>query len=134
MYIAVASRDGISMAGHIGKCADWMVFEVSRPESPDADPAVVERERISLPKEQVFHHYKDDRPHPLKRCTAVIGASAGESFVSKMARRGIEVVLTAETDPAAAVVAYARDKVLPPKPRPIGNLVCKIRDALSSGD
>jgi predicted Fe-Mo cluster-binding NifX family protein len=132
MYIAVASRDGKSVAGHIGKCADWIVFEVSRPEEADAQPLVTEQARITLPKELVFHHYKDEQPHPLKECAAVIGASAGESFVTKMARRGMEVVLTAESDSATAVAAYARDKVLPPKPRPIGSLVCKIRDALSS--
>ena len=134
MRIAVASRDGRSVAGHIGKCADWIVFEVGADESSSAAPVVREVARVSLPKELVFHHYKGDGPHPLQDCTAVIGASAGDSFVNKMQRRGIEAVLTAEPDPATAVADYVRDTLTPPKPRPIGGLICKIRDALSSDD
>jgi len=34
MQIAVAYRDGETIAGHIGKSADWIVFEVSEDESP----------------------------------------------------------------------------------------------------
>ena len=134
MQIAVASKDGKTVAGHIGKCADWIVFEVTEDDSPDSDYIVTEVERIKLPRDLVFHHYKDDGPHPLKSCKAVIGASAGESFVKKMNKRGIDAVLTAEPNPAQAVVDYVRENVTPPKPRPIGGLVCKIRDALSGGD
>lgn len=134
MQIAVASKDGKTVAGHIGKCADWIVFEVTEDDSPESDYIVSEVERIKLPKDLVFHHYKDDGPHPLKSCKAVIGASAGESFVKKMNKRGIDAVLTAESNPAQAVVDYVRENVTPPKPRPIGGLVCKIRDAISGGD
>ena len=128
MRIAVASRDGRTVAGHIGKCADWIVFEVNE----GAEPIVTEVGRVTLPKELVFHHFKDDGPHPLQECKAVIGASAGDSFVAKMQRRGIEAVLTAETDPVTAVADYVRHTLSPPKPRPIGGLICKIRDAFSS--
>jgi 2-polyprenyl-6-methoxyphenol hydroxylase-like FAD-dependent oxidoreductase len=129
--IAVASRDGTTVAGHIGKCRDWILFEVV-PGNAEADPVVNELERIELAKALVFHHYKDDQPHPLADCAAVIGASAGESFVRKMARRGIEAILTAEPDPATAVQAWVEHNVTPPKPRPIGELFCKLRDAMSS--
>jgi len=121
--IAVASRNGNSVAGHIGKCADWIVFETNI-EGSDVN----ETERVSLPKHLLFHHYKDDVPHPLADCSAVIGASAGESFTSKMAKRGIEVVLTAESDPATAVADYLQNTLTPPKPRPIGSLICKLFD------
>ena len=134
MQIAVASKDGKTVAGHIGKCADWIVFEVTEDDSAESDYIVTEVERIKLPKHLVFHHYKDDEPHPLKSCQAVIGASAGESFVNKMKKRGMDAVLTAETTPSQAVVDYIQDNVTPPKPRPIGGLVCKIRDALSGGN
>lgn len=132
MHIAVASRDGRTVAGHIGKCPEWIVYEVEA--VPAGEPQVTVSERVSLTKALVFHHYRDDRPHPLNHCTAVIGASAGDSFVAKMARRGIDTVLTAESDPAKAVAAYVKQKVTPPKPRPIGELICKIRDAMSPDD
>jgi predicted Fe-Mo cluster-binding NifX family protein len=131
IQIAVASRDGKTVAGHIGKCRNWIVFEVSQ-DAQDSTPVVHERERVSLSKELVFHHYKDDQPHPLRKCGVVIGASAGESFVRKMAQRGMDAVLTAETDPVAAARAYAQQRLAPPKPRPIGTLFCKLRDAISS--
>lgn len=131
MQIAVASRDGETVAGHIGKCAEWILFEVMEHNSPDSDFIVTEVGRIKLPRELVFHHYKDNAPHPLKSCKAIIGASAGESFIHKMKMRGIDTVLTAEHDPAQAVVDYVRHNVTPPRPRPIGGLICKIRDALS---
>ena len=44
----------------------------------------------------------------------------------------MDAVLTAEADPAAAALAYAQQKLIPPKARPIGGLFCKLRDALSS--
>ncbi len=131
MRIAVASRDGRTVAGHIGKCEDWIVFEAEAGTDGGA-PYVLEVARVSLPKELVFHHYKDEGPHPLGDCAAVIGASAGDSFVAKMARRGMVAVLTAEPDPATAVADYVTQQVTPPKPRPIGGLICKIRDAFSS--
>lgn len=121
--IAVASRDGKTVSGHIGKCAEWIVYS--------ADDDVHECARISLSKDMVFHHYKDQAAHPLQSCVAVVGASAGDSFVEKMKRRGMEVVLTAQSDPLSAVREYMANAVIPPKPRPIGSLVCKIRDALS---
>lgn len=108
----------------IGKCRDWILFEAT-PTAEDKPASASEIERINFPKHLIFHHYKDDQPHPLSQCTAVIGASAGESFVKKMAQRGVDAVLTAEKNPAAAALAYAENNVLPPKPRPIGELVCK---------
>lgn len=131
LRIAVASRDGKTVAGHVGKCRDWIVFE-AREDSNTSMSVVNEVERITLPKELVFHHYADDQPHPLANCAAIIGASAGDSFISKMNRRGIDAVMTAETDPAAAALAYLRKNVVAPKPRPIGELICKLRDALSA--
>ncbi|MBN1005823.1 NifB/NifX family molybdenum-iron cluster-binding protein [Amphritea pacifica] len=126
MKIAVASRDGITVAGHIGKCKSWIIFQ------SDAIHQIKLVEMITLPRELVFHYYKDDMPHPLADCDVVIGASAGDSFVNKMALRGINAVLTAETDPEKAVADYLNKQITPPKPRPIGGLVCKVRDALSS--
>ncbi len=128
--IAVASRDGESVSGHIGKCAEWILFEGEW--VAQGEPTVRELQRIHLPKELVFHYYKEEGPHPLGDCVAVIGASAGDSFVAKMGRRGIEAILTAESDPAKAVADYLRHQVTPPKPRPIGRLICKLHDALSS--
>jgi predicted Fe-Mo cluster-binding NifX family protein len=131
MRVAVASRDGKTVSAHIGKCPHWIIFAITPSETDDADLDITEIERITLPKALIFHYYKDDRPHPLKACAAVIGKSSGESFQAKMQKRGIETVMTAEDNPAKAAADYARHTVVPPKPRPIGELICKIHDALS---
>jgi len=130
MRIAVASRDGLNVAGHIGKCPDWIVFE-ARPADSAENYDIYEIERVKLSKEFVFHHYKEHAPHPLDACAVVIGASAGASFTDKMQHRGIEVVLTAEPNPFTAVTDYLRHALTPAKPRPIGSLICKLHDALS---
>lgn len=123
--VAVASRDGKTVSGHIGKCADWIVFEA------DNGGKVREAERITLSKQLIFHHYKDDTPHPLRDCVTIIGASAGDSFITKMQARGMQVELTAEPDPATAVTDYLHKSLVPPKARPIGGLICKLRDMIS---
>ena len=134
MRIAVASRDGETVSGHIGKCPKWIVFEVAISNSKYVDIDITKIENVSLPKELIFHYYKDDRPHPLKDCAAVIGKSSGESFKEKMQKRGIDAVMTAEENPAKAVADYVRNGVVPPKSRPIGELICRIHDALSRHD
>lgn len=127
MLIAVASRDGRSVAGHIGKCADWIVYAVND------QGEVSEQERIHLSKEMVFHHFRGDASHLLDACSIFIGASAGDSFIEKMQARGMQVELTAESDPATAVTDYVHQTLAPPRARPIGSLICKLHDALSNG-
>jgi predicted Fe-Mo cluster-binding NifX family protein len=47
---------------------------------------------------------------------AVITGSAGDGFVRRLGARGIEVVLTGETDPLQAVRDYVAGVVKPPLP------------------
>ncbi|MBR9865801.1 MAG: hypothetical protein GYB20_01665 [Oceanospirillales bacterium] len=107
MKIAVASRDGISVAGRISKCKSWIVFQSGAAGSGLVDQQQIKLvEMIVLPREQVLQYYQDDMPHPLAECDAVIGASADENLVNMIALRGINAVLTAETDPVKAVAGY----------------------------
>ena len=131
MRIAVASRDGKTVSGHIGKCAQWIIYQ-GEPGTDTGSPVIREVERISLPKQFIFHYYRDQTPHPLADCDAVIGKSAGKSFIEKMHSRGIDTAMTAETSPAKAAADYIQDKLAPPKPRPIGEIICRIHDAISS--
>lgn len=48
-----------------------------------------------------------------------------------MQSAGIDAVMTAEADPRKAVADYLQQQLTPPKPRPIGELLCKLRDAFS---
>lgn len=125
MKIAVASSDFRKVTGHAGRARKFLVFEVT------ADGATGAPTRVELEPDMVFHHFKDDRPHPLDGIGALIALSAGEGFVTKMAGRGVDAVQTAETDAAKAVRDYVAAKLSPPKPRPIGALLCKTIDLFS---
>lgn len=125
MRVAVATQDYQTVAGHAGQARRWMVFEAM----PDQPPTLVAQ--VELTKEQSFHHWRDEGPHPLDGIAAVIATSAGDGFLKRMEKRGIAAVLTGETEPAKAVAEWCADAVTPPKPRPIGRLLCKVRDLFS---
>lgn len=125
MKIAVTSKGFEKVTGHAGKAKQWLLFDI--PE----DKGDWQVSHITLDKAEVFHHFKDDAPHPLDGIAAMIASSAGESFIKRMQRGGIDAILTAETDPHKAVADYLTQQLSPPKPRPIGQLICKLRDAFS---
>ncbi|MEG3618168.1 hypothetical protein V5T82_06860 [Magnetovibrio sp. PR-2] len=125
MKIAVASKNFETVTGHAGKNRRWLVFEVQDGEL-HLPPAQVE-----LEKPQVFHHFKDDGPHPLDGIEGLIAASSGDSFLRRMEKRGVKAIMTRESDPEVAVRALLKEQLPPPKPRPITGLICKAHDAFS---
>ncbi|MDO6562091.1 hypothetical protein Q4488_01740 [Amphritea sp. 1_MG-2023] len=134
MKIAVASRDGVSVTDRVGKCKSWIVFQADiSPNSPSQAPRLKMLELISLPKPLVFHHYKNDVPHPLADCDALIGGSAGECFISQAALLGVEAFTTDQSDPVQAVKDYLKHHALPIAPHVIGELGMNSSDLLSSG-
>ena len=124
MKIAVTSKDFKSVTGHAGQAKKWLLFDL-----PDEGEWRVSE--VTLTKAQTFHHFKDDQPHPLDGIAALIAISAGESFIKRMIKAGVDAQLTAETDPYQAVEDYLKQQLKAPKPRPIGELFCKLRDAFS---
>lgn len=122
--IAVCSKDFQKVTGHAGQAKNWLLIDV-----PDDGEWQVSE--VTLSKPQTFHHFKDDGPHPLDGISALIAISAGASFVRRMQKGGVDAVLTAEDDPRKAVADYLKQQLSPPKPRPIGELFCKLRDAFS---
>lgn len=125
MRVAVASSDYTKVCGHAGRARKWLLFEVND------DGVIATPSRVELESEMVFHHFQDDAPHPLDGINVVIAHSAGDGFLKHMEKRGIAAVLTAEIDPAKAVADYLAAQLSPPKPRPIGALLCKTLDLFS---
>lgn len=122
--IAVCSKDFIKVTGHAGQAKNWLLFEVT-------EAGEWHVSEIMLSKAQTFHHFKGDGSHPLDGISALIAISAGQSFVNRMRKGGVDAVLTAETDPRKAVADYLAEQLSPPKPRPIGELFCRLRDVFS---
>ncbi|MCF7989239.1 MAG: nitrogen fixation protein [Thiohalocapsa sp.] len=109
MRVAVTSQNFRSITGHAGKSRRFVIFEWQEGSKP------AEIERLDLPKDMSLHEYHGE-DHPLYRLSldAIITGGAGEHFVQRMARQGIAVLATGETDIAAAVDAVAAGRPLPP--------------------
>lgn len=114
MKIAVSSQNFRTVTTHAGKARRFMVFDLSTPCTPR------EVERLDLPRELALHEYRG-LDHPLFAMDAVITGGAGDGFVRRLGARGIEVVLTGETDPLQAVHDYVAGIVKPPLPHEHGH-------------
>jgi Uncharacterized conserved protein len=123
--IAVSSNDFRRVSGHAGQAQRWLVFETGA----DGVPVVVER--LDLPPPMVFHRFKGPGAHPLDGVGVLITRFAGQGFLNKMRKRGIEVRQTRETDAEKAVAGYCAGTLPPPPSRRIMSLICKVRDAFS---
>ncbi|HRM69057.1 MAG TPA: nitrogen fixation protein [Thauera phenylacetica] len=114
MKIAVSSQNFRTVTAHAGKARRFIVFDLATPCAPR------EVERLELPRELALHEYRG-LDHPLFAMDAVITAGAGDGFVRRLGARGIEVVLTGETDPLQAVHDYVAGIVKPPLPHEHGH-------------
>jgi len=124
MKIAVASNDFIKVARHAGQARKWLVFEVPEGQTP------VEVDRLELAPDQVFHHHKQGT-NPLDGVSVLIAASAGEGFLRRMGKRGIEAVLTGEADARKAAADYLAGTLAPPRPPGVMGWICQLRDLFS---
>lgn len=128
MKIAIATKRFESVTGHIGKAAEWLLYDLTEHHSNRLLPAP---EQIKLERDQIFHVFEDDRPHPLDGVDIIVGASAGESFIRHMRKRGAQVLLTAETDPTMALTRIMAGEALPDPTFDITTSLCKVRDFFS---
>jgi len=85
MKIAVSSQDFRKVSGHAGQARRWLVMAAE----DGSDPVVAEQ--LELPPALVFHHFKGSGVHPLDAASVLITRFAGDGFVTKMRKRGIEV-------------------------------------------
>jgi predicted Fe-Mo cluster-binding NifX family protein len=129
MKVAIATKDFGEVSGHAGKAQQWLVYDLAghRPGGPLPEPA-----RVTLTKEQTPHYIEDDTaPHPLDGVEVMIAGSAGDGFVRHMKKRGADVVLTGEPDPAAALTKLIAGEDLPDQKFDITTSLCKLRDFFS---
>ncbi len=128
MKIAIATKDFTAVSGHAGQTRQWLLYDLSNHRASQLLPAP---RRIDLGKEQVLHVFEDDAPHPLDGVDIVVCASAGDGFIRHMKKRGAEVLLTGESDPALAITRILAGEALPDPRFDITTTLCKIRDLFS---
>lgn len=107
--IAVTSQNFRTITGHAGKSRRFLIYQV------DSDGIPAEVERLDLPMEMSLHAYHGE-DHPLfgLRLDAIVTQGAGQGFIQRMARHGIQVHTTSATDPLGAVTAILGGESLPP--------------------
>ncbi len=127
MKIAIATKDWLTVSGHAGQARWWLLYDLTQ----DPEAALAAPKRVELAKEQVFHHFRDGAPHPLDGVEIVVAGSAGDGFVRHMRKRGAEVLLTRETDPAAALRRILAGEALPDQRFEVTTALCKLRDLFS---
>lgn len=109
MRVAVTSQNFRTITGHAGKCRRFLVYDLQ----PGKDP--IEIERLDLPKELSAHEYHGpDHPVYQRGLDVLLTGGAGRPFVERMARQGINVITTSETDIATALSALSAGRTLPP--------------------
>jgi predicted Fe-Mo cluster-binding NifX family protein len=128
MKIGVTTKDWVAVSGHAGKATRWLLYDLAEYRSGQPLPQPC---RIELTKEQLFHHFEDNGPHPLDGIEIVVAGSAGDGFIRHMRKRGAEVLLTGEADPATALTRIASGETLPDRRFDITTSLCKLRDLFS---
>ena len=126
MKVAIAThKDWSEVSGHAGQAREWLLFDC-QPGVPASAP-----QRLSLAKEQLPHHFKDDGPHPLQGVDVLIAGSAGDGFLRHMDCWGAQVLLTGETDPQVALQKVLAGEALPDTRFDVTTALCKVRDLFS---
>ena len=128
MKIAIATRDFTAVSGHAGQTRQWLLYDLSNHRASQLLPAP---RRVDLDKDEVLHVFEDKAAHPLDGINLVVCASAGDGFIRHMKKRGAEVLLTGESDPALAITRILAGEALPDPRFDITTTLCKIRDLFS---
>ncbi len=128
MKIAVATKDWVALSGHAGQARCWLLYDLAEHRLSEPLPPPT---RVELAKAQLFHHFRDDAPHPLDGVEIVVVGRAGDGFVRRMHKRGAEVLLTGETNPATALARIIAGEALPDQRFDITTRLCKLRDLFS---
>lgn len=128
MKIAIATKDFTTVSGHAGQTRQWLLYDLTQHRASQLLPPP---QPIELGKDEVLHVFEDDRPHPLDGVDIVVAASAGDGFIRHMRKRGTQVLLTGETDPAAALSCILAGQALPDTRFDVTTTLCKLRDLFS---
>jgi predicted Fe-Mo cluster-binding NifX family protein len=110
MKIAVTSQNRRSVTEHAGRCRKFWVFTI------DGD-SIVDKQLLELPKEQSFHDSSPHAAHPLDDVDVLISGGMGQGLMNRLGRKGIEGLITGESDPEVAVSRYLSGKLSSEPPR-----------------
>lgn len=99
MKIAVSSQNQTAVTAHLGHCQKFWIYDVD-------NVAIQAKELLQLTKDQSFHESSPKIPHPLDAVQVLISGSVGRRLTCRLESKGIQPIITPETDPDTAVNAY----------------------------
>ncbi|MFW6357726.1 MAG: NifB/NifX family molybdenum-iron cluster-binding protein [Chroococcales cyanobacterium] len=99
MKIAVASQNKKNITEHTGHCLKFWIYDIN-------DAQVTNKNLLELSPEQSFHNSSENDSHPLDDVQVLISGGMGRGLVRRLERKGIEAIITQETDLDQAVSAY----------------------------
>ena len=91
MKVAVTSQNRKTITGHAGKCRKFWIFTIK-------DNNIAEKELLELSIDQSFHASSPHQSHPLDDVNILISGGMGPGLIQRMAARGVQVIVTSETD------------------------------------
>jgi len=111
MKIAVASDDGITLTGHVGKCEMFIVFDTNEKEIINIEKRINSFTMHKTGEHQHGHHNHEHQGggrhlgiiDGLKDCTYLICCSGGPGLIDDLNSQGIQVILTGEMEAEKAV-------------------------------
>jgi len=99
MKIAVSSQNQTAVTAHLGHCQKFWIYDV--------DNATIQgKELLQLAQGKSFHESSPKDPHPLDAVQILISGSMGRGLAHRLESKGIQPIITSETDPDTAVAAY----------------------------
>lgn len=99
MKIAVTSQDRAKVTAHAGHCQHFWIYEIIAAQ-------VAQKTLVDVSHDQTFHEFAGQLPTHLEDVQVLISGGMGQSLTQRLARNGIEGLVTAETQPDVAVSAY----------------------------
>jgi predicted Fe-Mo cluster-binding NifX family protein len=109
MKIAIASQDKKQVTGHAGRCQKFWIYETD-------EASILDKSLLELTPAQSFHNSSPQSPHPLDTVQVLISGSLGKGLARRLENHGIEGIITSETDPETAVLAYLNGSLVRESP------------------
>lgn len=109
MKIAVTSQNRKTITEHAGRCRKFWIFTTHGSD-------ILDKQLLELPKEQSFHASSNQAAHPLDEIDLLIVGDMGPGLSQRLARKGIQSLITKETDPDTAVNLYLQGRLQTEQP------------------
>ncbi|NOR68999.1 MAG: nitrogen fixation protein [Methylomarinum sp.] len=111
MKIAVASQNRREITEHTGRCRKFWIYKIE-------NETIVNKELLELAKEQSFHDSSPQEPSPLDDMQVLIAGGMGTGLVRRLEDKGIQPLITMETDPDKAIEDYLQGTLVTKNPEP----------------